>query len=86
MCFGEKDIPIWWSFIFAEGPFLAKSDLASTIPSNTMLQPYVNTEHGKNRYISIYKSYAVESSHLTRFPKPLRSSLSKSKKKNGFKN
>ena len=28
----------------------------------------MNTEHGKNRYISIYKSYAVESSHLTRFP------------------
>ena len=37
MCFGEKDIPIWWSFIFTEGPFfLAKSDLASTISSNTM--------------------------------------------------
>ena len=36
MCFGEKDIPIWWSFIFAEGPFLAKSDLASTISSYTM--------------------------------------------------
>ena len=24
MCFGEKDIPIWWSFIFAEGPFFGK--------------------------------------------------------------
>ena len=24
MCFGEKDIPIWWSFIFAKGPFYGK--------------------------------------------------------------
>ena len=24
MCFGEKDIPIWWSFIFAEGPIFGK--------------------------------------------------------------
>ena len=39
-----------------------------------------------NKYVGIYKSYAVASSHLTRFPKPLRSSLSKSKKNNGFKN
>ena len=24
MFFVEKDIPIWWSFIFAEGPFYGK--------------------------------------------------------------
>ena len=41
MCFREKDIPIRWSFIFAEGPFLAKSDLAFTISSNTMILEFL---------------------------------------------
>ena len=45
MCFGEKDIPIWWSFIFAEGPFFSKSDLASTIIFNAMAIMTLSSTH-----------------------------------------
>ena len=69
VCFGEKDIPIWWSFIFTEGPFfLAKSDLASTISSNTMPS-----------YIAFSEQY-FQTSVLAQIPlKP-----SKKEKANGF--